>query len=157
MTPSAQPGAEQGQGVQSSEVEHKELPDVYAYIDSQQGSMAPPSAFSSDQLIDPQMSLDPSIFSSTDDSVGSDPTQSTHPTDKYKDTSLILPSTEDNSNSLIKTKDTSLILPSTEDNSNSLIKTKEFLEFWMNYLKSLHLCQIGRVHLNMMTLSLRQG
>ena len=66
--------------------------------------MAPPSAFSSDQLIDPQMSLDPQFLVPTDDSVGSDPTQSTNLTDKYKDTSLKLPSTEDNSNSLIKTK-----------------------------------------------------
>ena len=65
------------------------------------------------------MSLDPQFLVPTDDSVGTDPTQITHLTDKYNDTSLKLPSTEDNSDSLIKT------LP-----------------------------QIGRVHLNMMTLSL---
>ena len=40
--------------------------------------MAPPSAFSSDQLIDPQMSLDPPFLVATDNSVGSDPTKSTH-------------------------------------------------------------------------------
>ena len=67
--------------------------------------MAPPSAFSSDQLIDPQMSLDPQFLVPTDDSVGSYPTQSTHLTDKYNDTSLKLPSTEDNSDSLIETKE----------------------------------------------------
>ena len=105
MAPSAQPDAEHGQGVQSSEVGHEELPDVHVHIDSQQGSMAPPSAFSSDQLIDPQMSLDPQFLVPTDDSVGSDPTQSTHLTDKYNDTSLKLPSTEDNSDSQIETKD----------------------------------------------------
>ena len=32
--------------------------------DSQQGSMAPPSAYSSDQLIDSQMTLDPQFFGS---------------------------------------------------------------------------------------------
>ena len=67
--------------------------------------MAPPTAFSSDQLIDPQMSLDPQFLVPTDDSVGSDPTQSTHLSNKYNDTSLKLPSTEDNSDSLIETKE----------------------------------------------------
>ena len=67
--------------------------------------MAPPSAFSSDELIDPQMSLDPQFLVPTDDSVGSDSTQSTHLTNKYNDTSLKLPSTEDNSGSLIETKE----------------------------------------------------
>ena len=100
MAPSAQPDAEEGQGVQSSEVEHEELPDVHVHIDSQQGSKAPPSAFSSDQLIDPQMSLDPQFLVPTDDSVGSDPTQITHVTDKCNDSSLKMPSTKDNSNSL---------------------------------------------------------
>ena len=105
MAPSAQPDAEQGQGVQSSEIEHEELPDDHVHIDSQQGSMAPHSAFSFDKLIDPQMSLDPQFLVPTDDSVGTDPTQSTHLTDKYNDTSLKLPSTEDNSDSLIETKE----------------------------------------------------
>ena len=67
--------------------------------------MAPPSAFSSDQLIDPQMTLDPQFLVPTDDTVGSDPTQCTNLSDKYKDISLKLPSTEDNSNSLMKTKE----------------------------------------------------
>ena len=105
MAPSAQPDAEQGQGVQSSSTEHEELPDIHVNIDSQQGSMAPPSAFSSDQLIDPQMTLDPQFLVPTEDSVGSDPTQITYITDKYNDTSLKLPSTEDNSDSLIETKE----------------------------------------------------
>ena len=104
MAPSVQLDAELGQRVQSSDIEHEELPEIHVNIDSQQGSMAPPSAFSSDQLIDPQMSLDPQFLVPTDDTVGSDPTQSTNLTDKYKDISLKLPSTEDNSNSLIKTK-----------------------------------------------------
>ena len=67
--------------------------------------MAPPTAFSSDQLIDPQMSLDPQFLVPVEGSVGSDPTKSTHLSDKYNDTSLILPSTEDNSDSLMKTKE----------------------------------------------------
>ena len=61
-----------------------ELPVIHVNIDSQQGSMAPPSAFSSDQLIDPQMTLDPQFLVPTDDTVGSDPTQSTNLTDKYE-------------------------------------------------------------------------
>ena len=73
--------------------------------DSQQGSMAPPTAFSSDQLIDPQMSLDPQFLVLVEDSVGSDPTKSTHICNKYTDTSLVLPYTEDNSDSLMKTKE----------------------------------------------------
>ena len=72
---------------------------MHVNIDSQQGSMAPPTAFSSDQLIDPQMSLDPQFLVPMDDSVGSEPTQITHLLDKYNDTSLKLPSTDDNSDS----------------------------------------------------------
>ena len=67
--------------------------------------MAPPTAFSSDQFIDTQMSLDPQFLVPIDDSVGSDPTKSTHLSSKYNDTSLKLPSTEDNSDSLIETKE----------------------------------------------------
>ena len=67
--------------------------------------MAPPTAFSSDQLIDPQMSLDPQFLVPVEESVGSDPTKSTHLSNKYNDTSLILPSTKDNSDSLMKTKE----------------------------------------------------
>ena len=66
----------------------KNFLDIHVDIDSQQGSMAPPSAFSSDQLIDPQMTLDPQFLVPTDDTVGSDPTQCTNLSDKYKDISL---------------------------------------------------------------------
>ena len=106
MTPLAQSNLEHGQGVRSSKIEHEKLPvDHVNTVDSQQGSMAPPTAFSSDQLIDPQMSLDPQFLVPIEDSVGSDPTRSTHLSNKYNDTSLILPSTEDNSDSLMKTKE----------------------------------------------------
>ena len=104
MTPLTQSSLEQGQEIQSSKIEHKELPDDHVIIDSQQGSMAPPTAFSSDQLIDPQMSLDPQFLVPTDDSVGSDPTKSTHLSSKYNDTSLKLPSTENNSDSSDRNK-----------------------------------------------------
>ena len=134
MTPLAQSNLEHGQEHSSSNTEHVDPPvDHVNSIDSQQGSMAPPTAFSSDQLLDPQMSLDPQFLVPNEDSMGSDPTKSTHLSSKYNDTSPIL--------------------PSTEDNSDSLIKTEEFLELWMNYHRSLHLCQMGRVHLNKMTLS----
>ena len=67
--------------------------------------MAPPPAFSSDQLIDSQMSLDPQSFVPTDNTVSSDPIQTTYVSNKYNDISLKLPSTEDNSNSLMKTEE----------------------------------------------------
>ena len=51
------------------------------------------------------MSLDPQCLVPIEDSMGSDPIQSTHLSSKYKDNSLILPSTEDNSDSLIKTEE----------------------------------------------------
>ena len=105
MTPLAQSNIEHGQEDSSSNIEHINLPvDHVDSVDRQQGSMAPPTAFSSDQLIDPQMSLDPQFLVPIEDSVGSDPTNSTHLSSKYNDTSLILPSTEDNSDSLIKTE-----------------------------------------------------
>ena len=56
MTPLAQDNLEHGQKVQDSFVDSKKLSKGH---DSQQGSMAPPSAYSSDQLIDSQMTLDP--------------------------------------------------------------------------------------------------
>ena len=102
MTPSAQNTLEHGQKVQDSSIDSKKLPESH---DSQQGSMAPPSAFSSDQLIDSQMSLDPQFLVPTDNTVSSDPTQSTFVSNKYNDISLKLPSTEDNSDSLMKTEE----------------------------------------------------
>ena len=95
MTPLAQSNLEHGQENISSDNEHVNLPvDHVDFIDRQQGSMAPPTAFSSDKLIDPQMSLDPQFLVPIEDSVGSDPTKSTHLSSKYNDTSLLLPSTE---------------------------------------------------------------
>ena len=106
MTPVAQFNLEHGQEHSYSNVEHVDFPDDHVNsVNSQQESMAPPTAFSSDQLLDPQMSLDPQFLVPTEDSVGSDPTQSTHLSSKYNDSSLLLPSTEDNSDSLIKTEE----------------------------------------------------
>ena len=106
MTPLAQSNLEHGQEDSSSNIEHVNPPvDHVNSVDRQQGSMAPPTAFSSDQLIDPQMSLDPQFLVPIEDSVVSDPTKSTHLSSKYNDTSLTLPSTEDNSDSLIKTEE----------------------------------------------------
>ena len=56
MTPLPQDNLEHGQKVQDSFVDSEKLSESH---DSQQGSMAPPSAYSSDQLIDSQMTLDP--------------------------------------------------------------------------------------------------
>ena len=71
--------------------------------------MAPPTAISTDQLIDPNISLDPEFLVPIEETVGSDPTQSTH-----------LPS---------KDVTPSLVLPSANKNSDSLIKAAEFLDF----------------------------
>ena len=102
MTPLAQDNLGHGQKVQDSPIDSEKLPESH---DSQQGSMAPPSAFSSDQLIDSQMSLDPQFLVPTDNTVSSDPTQTTYISNKYNDISLKLPSTEDNSDSLMKTEE----------------------------------------------------
>ena len=67
--------------------------------------MAPPTAISTDQLIDPNMSLDPEFLVPIEETVGSDPTQSTHLSDKDIDPSLVLPSTNENSDSLMKTEE----------------------------------------------------
>ena len=96
--------------------------------------MAPTTAFSSDQLLDPQMSLDPQFLVPIEDSVGSDPTKSTHLSSKYNDTSFIL--------------------PSIEDNSDSLIKTEECLEFVDELSHEPSPLSDRGVHLNRMTLSL---
>ena len=48
MTPLAQTNLEHGQGVDGSNIEHEKLSDDHVNaVDSQQGSMAPPTAFSS--------------------------------------------------------------------------------------------------------------
>ena len=86
--PLAQSNLEHGQEHSSSNIEHVNPPvDHVDSIDRQQGSMAPPIAFSSDQLLDPQMSLDPQFLVPIEDSMGSDPTKSTHLSSKYNDTS----------------------------------------------------------------------
>ena len=65
MTPLAQSHLEHGQENSSSNIEHGNPPvDHVDSVDRQQGSMAPPTAFSSDQLLHPQMSLGFTISSS---------------------------------------------------------------------------------------------
>ena len=108
MTPLAQSNLEHGQDIVSSKIEHAETP-VDHVSDIQQGSMAPPTAISTDQLIDPNMSLDPELLVPIEETVGSDPTQTTHLSKKD-----VIPS---------------LVLPSANENSDSLMKTEEFLDF----------------------------
>ena len=103
MTPLAQSNLEHWQDVIGSKSEHVETPGHHESI--QKGSMTPPTAMSTDQLIDSNMSLDPEFLVPIEETVGSDPTQITHLTSKYNEPSLVLPSTEDNSDSLIKTED----------------------------------------------------
>ena len=104
MTPLAHFNLEHGQDIISSELEHVETPvDHDEYI--QQESMVPPTAISTDQLIDPNMSLHPKFLVPIEDTVGSDPTQSIHLSSKDINPSLVLPSTDDNSDSLMKTEE----------------------------------------------------
>ena len=106
MTLLAQSNLEHGQEDISSDFEQVGTPvDHVDHIDIQPGSMAPPTAISTDQLIDPHMSLDPKFLVPIEESVGSDPTKSTQLSSKYNESSLVLPSTEDNSDSLIKTEE----------------------------------------------------
>ena len=101
-TPLAQSNLEHRQDIASSKSGHIEiLVDHVEHL--QQGSMAPPTAISTDQLFDPNMSLDPKFLVPIEGTVGSDPTQSTHLSNKYIEPSLVLPSTKDNSDSLMKT------------------------------------------------------
>ena len=103
MTPLAQSILEHGQEDISSKSEHV---DTHVdHIDIQQGSMAPPTAISTDQLIDPHMSLDLKFLVPIEESVGSDPTQSTRLSSKDSGSSLVLPSIEDNSDYLIQTEE----------------------------------------------------
>ena len=102
MTPLPQNNLEHGQKIQDSFIDSEKLSKGHG---SQQGSMAPPSAYSSDQLIDSQMTLDPQFLVPTDNTVSSDPTQTTLIPDKYNNISLKMPSTEDNSDSLMKTEE----------------------------------------------------
>ena len=71
MTPLAQSNLEHGQEDISVKSEHVNAPvDHVVPIDIQQGSMVPPTAISSDQLIDPHMSLDPESLVPTEETVG---------------------------------------------------------------------------------------
>ena len=104
MTPLAQSNLEHGQDIVSSKTEHVETP-VDHVSDTQQESMAPPTAISTDQLIDPNMSLDPEPLVPIEETVGSDPAQTTHLSNKDVTPSLVLPSTNENSDSLMKTEE----------------------------------------------------
>ena len=95
MTPLAQSDIEHGQDIVSSKLEPIETPVEHV----EQGSMAPPIAISTDQLIDPNMSLNPELLVPIEETVYSDPTETIHLSNEKSDTSLVLPSTEDNSNS----------------------------------------------------------
>ena len=91
MTPLAPSNLEHGQDIIGSKAEHFKTPvDHVEHI--QQGSMAPPTTISTVQLIDPNISLDPKFLVPITQTVGSDPTQSTHLSDKNIDPSLVLPS-----------------------------------------------------------------
>ena len=91
--------------------------------------MAPPTANSTDQLIDPNMSLDPELLVPIEETVGSDPTQTTHLSNKD-----VTPT---------------LVLPSANENSDSLMKTEEFLDFVDDLSQEPSSCQTGRVHVKM--------
>ena len=98
MTSLAQPDIDHGQDIVSSK-------SVYHVEHIEQGSMAPPIAISTEQLIDPNMSLDPELLVPIEKTVGSDLNEATHLSNEKSDTSLVLLSTEDKSNSLMETEE----------------------------------------------------
>ena len=103
MTPLAQLDVEHGQNSVSSKSEPIETP-VDHVKPVEQGSMAPSLAISTGQLIDLNMSRDPELLVPIQETVGSDPTETTHLQDENFDTSLIMPYTENNINSLMETE-----------------------------------------------------
>ena len=104
MTPLAQPDIEHGQDIVSSKSEPIETPvDHVEHVE--QWSMAPPIAMSTDQLIEPNMSLEPELPVPIEETVGSDQTETTHLSNEKSDTSLVVPPTEENSNSLMETEE----------------------------------------------------
>ena len=110
MTPLTQANLEHGQDIVSSKRAHVVTPDDHVNRYSAQGVWHLLLAISTNQLIDPNMTLDPELLVPIEETVGSVPTQDS---------------------SFIKCKGItpSLVLPSTDDNSDSLIKTEEFLVF----------------------------
>ena len=108
MTPLAQSNLEHGQDIVDPKLDSIVTP-VEHVGPVEQGSMAPPVVISTDNLIDSQMLLDPKYLVPIDETVGSDPTELTN-----------LPS---------ENSDKSLVLPSTNENSDSLMETEEFLDF----------------------------
>ena len=106
MTPLAD--LDYGQGIVDSKLDSIVTP-VDHVEPVEQGSMAPPVVISTDNLIDSQMSLDPNLLVPNEESIDSTQTKLTN-----------LPS---------ENLDYSLVLPSTKENSDSLIKTEEFLDF----------------------------
>ena len=102
MTPLAQLDVDHGQDSVSSKSEPFETP-VDHVKSIEQGSMAHPLAISTDQLIDPYMSLDPELLVPIEETFGSDSIKTTHLQDENSDISLVLPSTENNTNSLMET------------------------------------------------------
>ena len=108
MTPLAQPELEHGQDIVDSKLDSIVTP-VDHVEPVEQGSMAPPIVISADNLIDSQMSLDPNLLVPNEESIDSTQTKLTN-----------LPT---------ENSDDSLVLPSTKENSDSLMKTEEFLDF----------------------------
>ena len=102
MTPLAQSNLEHGQDI----VDPK-LDSIVSPVDHveqvEQGSMVPPVVISTDNLIDSQMSLDPKFLVPIEETVGSVPTELTNFPSENSENSLVLPSTNENSDYLIKT------------------------------------------------------
>ena len=110
MTPLAQSDMKHGQEIVSSKLEPVETPVDHVEC-VEQGNMALPKAISTDQLIDPNMSLDPKFLLF--------PLKILLAQIQLK---LLICKNEN--------CDTSLVLPSTENNTNSLMETEEFFRFY---------------------------
>ena len=104
MTPLPQSNLEHGQDIVDPNLDSIVTP-VDHVEPVEQRSMAPPVVISTDNLIDAQMSLDPELLVSIEETVGSAPTKLTNLPSESSENSLELPSTKENSDSLIKTEE----------------------------------------------------
>ena len=92
MTSLAQLDVEYGQDSVSSKSEPITTP-VDHVEPVEQGIMAPPIAISTEQLTDPNMSLDPELLVPIEETFGLDPTETTHLQDENFDTSYFFSTT----------------------------------------------------------------
>ena len=105
MTPLAQPKLEHGQDIVDSKLNSIVTPVDYVEPVEAREYGTWPVVISTDNLIDSQMSLDPNLLVPNEESIDSTQTKLTNLPSENSDDSLVLPSTKENSDSLMKTEE----------------------------------------------------